>query len=69
MDKRNLRKFDTRTTNATRLIAYLRTITAPNLIAKANYAVVKFELFMNQTGVPLFLAHAESNLADLTSIF
>ncbi|MBV7332607.1 CorA family divalent cation transporter [Chloroflexi bacterium TSY] len=68
LDKRNLRKFDTRTTNAARLIAHLRTITAPNLIAQANYAVAKFELFMNQTGVPLFLAHAESNLADLTSL-
>ncbi len=64
----HLRRFDTLAANAARIIAHLRTITAPHLIAQASYAVSKFDLFMQETGVLDILAHAEKNLADLSSL-
>jgi hypothetical protein len=68
LSQKHLRTFDISAANAARLVAHLRTITAPHLIAQASYAVSKFDLFIKQTGIPGILAHAESNLADLTSL-
>ncbi|MEZ4663141.1 MAG: hypothetical protein R2911_36800, partial [Caldilineaceae bacterium] len=68
LDRHYLRKYDLRASNLARLTAHLRNITTPSLIAQASYAVSKFELFMQQTNVPLFLAHTESNLADLNAL-
>lgn len=68
LDREQLRIYDQRASNLARLTAHLRTITTPSLIATAGYAVSKFELFMQKTHVPLFLAHAQINLADLNAL-
>lgn len=61
----NLQKFDFQAANAARLLAHLRTITSPHIIAQASYAVNKLELFMIETGIPNILNHAEANLNHL----
>jgi hypothetical protein len=68
LDRTQLRVYDQRASNLARLTAHLRTITSPSLIANAGYAVSKFELFMHKTHVPLFLDHAQANLADLNAL-
>lgn len=68
LDRHYLRMYDLRASNLARLTAHLRTITTPSLIAQASYAVSKFELFMQQTNVPLFLEHTEANLSDLNAL-
>lgn len=68
LDRAQLRVYDQRASNLARLTAHLRTITSPSLIANAGYAVSKFELFMHKTHVPLFLDHAQANLADLNAL-
>jgi len=61
----NLQRFDFQAANAARLLAHLRTITAPHIIAQASYSVNKLELFMVETGIPDILKHAEMNLNHL----
>jgi hypothetical protein len=68
LDRNYLRRYDLRASNLARLIAHLRTITTPSLIADADYAVGKFDLFMQKTNVLLFLDHAKTNLADLNAL-
>jgi len=68
LDRHNLRTYDEFAGNLARLAAHLRTITTPSLTAQASYAVSKFELFMNKTHVPLFVEHAQINLADLNAL-
>jgi hypothetical protein len=68
LNQKHLQRVDACAANAARLIAHLRTITAPHLIAQASYAVDKFDLLIKQAGIPQILEHAEANLADLTSL-
>ena len=54
--------------NMARLMSHLRTITVPQITSRASYAVEKFEFFNQQTGIEKILAHAETNLRDLTDL-
>jgi hypothetical protein len=66
--QQDLRSFDFKAANAARLLSHLRTITAPHIIAQANYSVNKLQMFLQQTGVPQVLSHAETNLNDLSNL-
>jgi hypothetical protein len=63
-----LQDFEYKTANAARLLSHLRAITAPHLIAQAHYSVSKLKLFLQETGVPEVLHHADANLSHLSSL-
>lgn len=67
-DPRRLQKFGDDVSNSARLMAHLRTITVPQLISRASYAIAKFELFNRQAGIEKILDHAEANVTDLTEL-